>query len=163
MAFFDAFPLTMYPLSKNESILVTDIIRAIRIERAFMDETALYLPPYLIMDDETPELISLKFYDTVAYGWVIMLLNQKYDLYDDYPKSDLVVVDYTTKKYGDINAIHHYVDQNGMIVDEFTEGKIPVTNYEYEVEENEKKRQCKVLRPELISMFVKKYGDLIGT
>jgi len=162
-AYFDQFPLTLYQISKKERILVTDIIRAIRIERGFKDSSDLYESPYLILDNETPELISLKHYDTVSYGWIIQLINEKFDLYDDFPKSDLILTEYTQMKYGDINAVHHYENQDGMIVDAFTPGKIPVTNFEYEVLENEKKRECKILRRELMSTFLKQYRDLIGT
>lgn len=158
--FFTYFPYGIYNVSKTESILVTDIIRAVQIASGFSDSN-IYLPPYQIMDNESPELISLKFYDTVAYGWVIQFLNQKFDRYDDFPVSDTILVDYTTLKYGDPNGVHHHVNSVGEIVDAFS-GGTPVTNYEYESGENEKKRQCMILRPELISMFVKQYQQLLS-
>jgi hypothetical protein len=159
--YFSNFPYGFLEISKTEKVLVTDIIRAVQIQSGFEDSN-IYLPPYQIVDNESPEIISLKFYGSVAYGWVIQLLNQKFDRYDDFPVSDVVLQDYCTKKYGNPNAVHHYVDINGSIVDSFS-GGFPVTNYEYETDQNEQKRQCLILRPELISLFTKQFQDLIGT
>jgi hypothetical protein len=159
MAYFSFFPYGFYELSKTEKVLVTDIIRAVQLHSGFEDAN-IYLPPYQIMDNESPELISLKFYKTTAYGWVIQLLNKKFDRYDDFPVSDVILRDYCEKKYGNPDAVHHYVDGDGQIVDAFS-GGYPVTNYEFESDENEKKRQCLVLRPELISLFVKQFQDLL--
>lgn len=158
--YFSYFPYGFLDVSKKEKILVTDIIRAVQLGGGFKGATDIYLPMYRAMDNETPELISLKFYDTVAYGWIIMLLNEKFDRYHDFPVSDTILVEYCTQKYGDPNGVHHYVDLDGQIVDQFS-GGVPVTNYEYETAENEKKRDCLILRPELISVFVKQFQELI--
>lgn len=159
--YFGYFPYGFLNVSKTENVLVTDIIRAVQLGAGFKDASNVFLPTYLIGDNETPELISLKFYDTTAYGWIIMILNDKFDRYDDFPVSDTILLDYCTQKYGDPNGIHHYVDNTGRIVDAFSYGN-PITNYEYESDENEKKRPCKILRPELVSLFVKQFQSLIA-
>jgi hypothetical protein len=160
MSLFTYFPYGFLNISPTERVLVTDIIRAVQLQSGFQDAN-IYLPPYQILDNETPELISLKHYDTVAYGWIIQLLNQKFDRYDDFPVSDVILMDYCVKKYGNPYGVHHYEDSNGNIVDAFS-GGTPVTNFEYETAENEKKRQCLILRPQLISLFTKQFQDLIN-
>jgi hypothetical protein len=159
--YFSQFPYGFLEVSKKEKILVADIIRAVQKGGGFKGLSDIYLPPYRIMDNESPELISLKFYDSVAYGWIIQILNEKFDRYDDFPVSDTVLVDYCTQKYGNPNGIHHYVDGDGRIVDAFS-GGYPVTNYEYESDLNEKKRECLILRPELVSIFVKQFQQLMS-
>lgn len=152
--FFSFFPYSIYNVSPTENILVTDIIRAAQLAKSFTLNPNIYLPIYDIADNETPEMISLRFYNTTQYHWIIMLLNEKYDIYNDYPKSDVIITAYATKKYKNINGVHHYVNLAGQIVDKFTPNKIPVTNLDYETAQNEEKRSCKILAPELISEFI---------
>lgn len=60
--------------------------------------------------------------------------------------------------------IHHYYDTDiELIVDEgYSPTTIPVTNYEYEAEENDIKRTIKVLSPSFIPFFVKNFDDEIS-
>jgi hypothetical protein len=91
-----------------------------------------------------------------------MLLNEKFDPYNDFPKSDDVVRKSTINTFGSLEGVHHYVDSEGYIVDEFASGKIPVTNYEHMTQLNEAKRSLKILKKELLSEFVQNYAGLIN-
>lgn len=157
--FFSFFPFTTLNVSPTEQILVTDIIRATQLTKSFRTNPNIYLPIYDIVDNETPEMISLKFYKTTQYQWIIMALNEKYDIYNDYPKSDDIIFAYTTLKYTDPNAVHHYINASGQIIDKFTPFGIPVTNLNYETQQNELKRACKILLPELVSSFIVQFQD----
>jgi hypothetical protein len=59
--------------------------------------------------------------------------------------------------------VHHYYDTElGYIVDEgFSNTTNPVSNYEYETEENDAKRTVKVLDPELITTIEQEFDSLI--
>ncbi len=59
--------------------------------------------------------------------------------------------------------VHHYYDTAlGYIVDEdYSMNTVPVTNYTYEVEENDAKRTIKVLDPALIPTIEQEFDSLI--
>lgn len=158
--YFEKFPVTFYRAPDGSDILVTDWIRAVRIPQAILDEDGFY-EYYLAKDNETPEIISHKMYKTAAYHWIIMAINQRYDVWNDFPKDDATLRENTAKVYGNIEGIHHYEDGTGGIVDQFTIGAIPVTNIEYETKLNEEKRIVKVVKPMYIGNFVSTYHQLI--
>ena len=160
--YFDKFPLVTHKTLDGDLLLVTDIVRSIKIpDEVYLDQNLYQY--YQCQDNETPEIISHKFYRSTAYHWVIMVLNQRFDVWSDYPKGDSVIRQICTDNYpSGVDGIHHYENSDGDIVDEFTVLKTPITNYEFEMSENEKKRIVKVLRQEYLSEFVTLYKELIG-
>lgn len=114
--YFSNFPITTYQLSKNDRILVTDFIKAVTVD-PLLKEDSIYSEVYTVADNETPEIISHKVYGTVAYHWVIMMINEAYDPFNDYPKSDDIIQKRTIDKFGSLEGIHHYEDSEGNIVD----------------------------------------------
>lgn len=164
MSYFDKIPFTEFEIKRKEKVLVRDFVRAVKIDPAFLNDASLFTP-YNAKDEETPEVISYNFYGTVAYHWVIALINGKYDYLNDYPRSELVLREYVVEKYGTLNKVHHYEDLNGNWVDNLPGGaefKIPVTVLEYEKKENESKRTMKILRKELLTEFVNTYESAIS-
>ena len=159
--FFEKFPLMYFPQPDGSRILVTDFIRAIKIDPQLKFNELLY-DTYIAKDGETPEIISHKKYKSTQYHWVIMLLNEKFDPWRDFPQTDANIIKMAREKYVDINAIHHYEDGSGNWVDEFTPLKSAVTNIEYERQLNEQKREVKILRPELLAEFITQYRQLIA-
>lgn len=62
--------------------------------------------------------------------------------------------------------VHHYEDEQGHVVNEVNENvygeskpSYPVSNYEYEVRQNEKKRRIKLISPSLLSTILKNFDD----
>lgn len=265
--FFQKFPFTLFEVSKTQSSIVTDFIRAVKIDPT-LKEDDIFFDMYEAADGETPEIISHKVYGTTQFHWVIMLLNEKFDPWRDFPQPYGVVEKLTKEKYsgtyrlnwtntvalddlmispllfgmlnavfdtepyvtifsekfngrmlGDVNnsgyiqgdlddvmafyvepsidstnphdqyilttftnillsdpvkyaeflvendaltTIHHYEDSTGNWVDQFAVDKIPVTNLEYELQENEKKRTVKVLKRAVLDAFVDQYENLIA-
>lgn len=158
--FFEKFPLMYMPQEDGSNILVTDFIRAMKIDPQLKMNELLF-DIYMAKDGETPEIISHKFYKSTQYHWVIMLLNEKFDPWRDFPQSDANLIKMASEKYPNINAIHHYEDGNGNWVDEFTVLKSAITCIDYERQLNEQKREVKVLRSELLAQFVTQYRQLI--
>ena len=60
-----------------------------------------------------------------------------------------------------VYATHHYVDNNGFIVDSSNVNATSVSNYQYEDDLNESKRRIKIIAPELLNTILKNYKDLI--
>lgn len=154
--FFENFPTTFHTTLNNEKILVTDWIRAIKIPKNILEDQNLY-QYYTAKDNETPEIISHKFYKSTQYHWVIMVLNQRFDVWNDYPRSDATIRRYVS----DLDGVHHYINDQGEIVDAYTYPRIPVTNYEHAISENEKKRIIKVLQPSYLAEFISVFQQLI--
>ena len=158
--FFNKFPKSYFKIGQNESIIVTDFVRAIRLDPELKTNN-IYFYEYVAKDGETPEIISHKVYKSTQYHWVIMLLNERYDARNDFPQPETVIRAYTQEKYGSLTGIHHYEDTNGNWVDEFS-GGVPITNLEHEQSENERKRIVKILKREVLTDFVAQYQALIG-
>lgn len=159
--FFDYFPTAYFEVDSKNKILVTDFLRIIKLD-PILKNNPLMFDIYQAQDGETPEIISHKVYKSTQYHWVIMLLNEKFDPFNDFPQSDDLLIRLAEKKYTDINAIHHYEDVNRNRVDQFYVGGIPITNIEYEREENEKKRTVKVLNSQVLAEFVQQYKSLVS-
>lgn len=153
----------MFKVSDTNAVAVADFVRAVKIDPA-LKENSVVFSIYEAANGETPEIISHKFYNTTEYHWVIMALNEKFDPYRDFPQHDHVIIAYATEKYGSdgINDIHHYVDENGNIVDQFYPLGTPITNLEYERQVNEDNRTMKIMRRDVLSEFVDSYQTLIA-
>ena len=65
--------------------------------------------------------------------------------------------------YDDINAVHHYEDANYVQYDEQNgEGTlVPVTNLEWEIYVNDKKRQIFYLHKNFLKGFIQQYKRLV--
>ena len=160
--FFDNFPYTFFKLDATNQVIVTDFITAIKLDPQLKTDTLLF-DIYEAKDNETPEIISHKAYKSTEYGWVIMLVNEKFDPHRDYPKSDDLLVAYAQATYANIDAVHHYEDMNGNWVDNITTSGNPITNMEYVRNQNEATRTIKLLKQEVLSEFVQQYKNLLST
>lgn len=72
--------------------------------------------------------------------------------------NDYLTIQGERKEY---NAPHHY-ELNNRTVDRFTNGALPITNYEYEIARNEANTRIKVIRPELIQAITEKFIQAIS-
>jgi hypothetical protein len=161
--YFDNFPTFLYDFEingKTEYKLVKDITQNVRLRKEILASVTLY-DEYDIRDGETPEIIAEKVYGSPLYHWVVMLCNEKYNYVDDFPLPSYELEKHITAKYGAGNEYdtHHYVDNNGFIVDS-TQGT-SVSNYQYETELNESKRRIKLISPSLLNNILKNFKDLI--
>ena len=159
--FFEKFPSTLFEVSKTQSSIVTDFIRAVKIDPKLKEDDIFY-DFYEAADGETPEIISHKVYGTTQFHWVIMLVNEKFDPWRDFPQPESVIRKFASEKYTDINAIHHYEDSNGNWVDQFYVGSSSIKNLEYELQQNELNRTVKILKRAVLDAFVDEYENLIA-
>lgn len=91
--YFKKFPEFLYDFNYGNRIktsIVKDITRNIRLRRDILANVTLY-DEVDIIDGETPEVISEKFYGTPDYHWVVMLCNEKYDYRKDFPVPESVL------------------------------------------------------------------------
>ncbi len=182
-------PKIMYDLAiRNENaipVIIPDILVRINYRMTDIENRYMFFN-YTMLDGETPEIISYKFYNTMDYHWVVMYINNRFDYITDFPMIYDSMMKFVISKYGEdkIYDIHHYEDPDGNVVDEYyydyknatnaqlkgldathpiwmsdykTLEGIPVTNYEYEDGLNERKRQIKLIKSNYIGEFIKAY------
>lgn len=162
--YFRKFPKIYYTLrEKNVDVfkIVTDITANVRIRKAALSNITIW-ESYDIREGETPEIIAEKFYKDATLHWVIMLVNNRYNMYNDFPLSYNELMLYVNKKYpGAQNSIKEY-RKDGYVVDSTVIGAVGITNKEYEVEKNEAKRRIKIIAPALINTVVQELNDLMS-
>jgi hypothetical protein len=176
MTYFSYLPYTGYELD-NQIHIVKDILKRSQFLTEFSDLTALYYE-YEIQDGETVQSVAMKFYDSPAYHWVVMMFNEIHNLYAEWPLDQINLQRVLEEKYGvALNAIKHW-EKNEIIVgfiSEFVSAATwispenpgvpnnmeynPVTFYEYETKLNDSKRLIRLLKPELLGEFVKQFSD----
>jgi hypothetical protein len=99
MAFFDRFPLIRYDINKDGKLkLATDIMRRVAIKDEIINNTS-YIQEYAVVDGETPEMVSEKFYGSPGHHWVVLLFNKITDPHFDWCLSLRKLDNYTSKKY----------------------------------------------------------------
>jgi hypothetical protein len=167
MSYFNKFPDLLYPFDFGNGkgqryIRVKDIAQNVRIRKEILGNITLY-DTYDIQDGETPEIISERLYGTPNYHWVIMLANERYDFYNDFPLSSNALEEFCRNRYGEdkvydphfIWGERHFEDLDGNIVDgPAADGVRAISNYEYEFRRNEAKRRIKVLNSNVIAKVV---------
>jgi hypothetical protein len=163
--YFINFPSIYYPFNingKEEIKVVKDITRNVRVIKEIASKITLF-ELYDIMDGDTPEIISEKFYGTPLYHWALMIINARYDYISDFPLSQPALDLFVTQKYGEghENDVHHWIDLNGYICSSDISGATSVSNTDYEESVNESKRTLKIVSPELMSQLVDEFQRVI--
>lgn len=166
--FFKAMPGMSYKL--NDSTVATkDIFRRVGLDRRV--NSTLAIESYYVKDGETPDIISNNLYGSSNYHWVILIVNDIVNYYEEWPKNQNEIFEYTEAKYGVGNATadHHYrlkSDTSIIVdydVDAIAEGTIEaVSNIDFEIGLNQEKRQIFVLKSEFLAKFVNNYKSLMA-
>jgi len=160
--YFKRFPTIYYTLrEKNLDVfkILTDITANVRVRKETLANITLW-ESYDIREGETPEIIAEKFYGDANLHWVIMLVNNRYNVYDDFPLSWNELSLLINKKYANQYAIKEY-RKDGYVVDSNVIGAVGITNRDYEIEKNEAKRRIKIIAPALINVVVSELKDLV--
>ena len=169
-------------------ILAKNIFRRIKI-RENLDDVILGFSQYTISNNQRPEQVAYDFYGRMEYDWVVLLCNNIINVYEEWPMTEHELYSYMVRKYGEseVDGVHHYVtqeqrDSHGRVVlkgdiqvpQDFYymkyDGTVvptelltrPVSNYDYEAENNDFKRNIYLLRKEYISQFVEEFEELVG-
>lgn len=113
--YFANFPKTLFQVSAPsyrtpaQYVALTDIIRNVRFKKYVISNITLY-DEYIMMDGETPEMVSEKLYGSPYYHWVIMLLNERFDYVNDFVLSSSSLEEYIDQKYNVIVSGNNYIN-----------------------------------------------------
>jgi len=78
--FFKSMKGLLYPIHDNQ-IVVTDIFKRVGLKKPAVGKLA--LEKYYIDDGNTPEDIAKIFYNNVYYHWVILVVNDIVNVYEE--------------------------------------------------------------------------------
>ena len=171
--YFDSFPVIFYDSTGNLIFKdVTNLLRRVGLRTKVRTNSLLY-DTYDVKEGETPEMIAHKLYGDTELHWIILLINEVTDRYHQWPMTTPQFLDFINDKYDNPDGIHHYettqtsgdtkvkievfneVDENAYT------GLTPITNREYEENEQDKRRKIKLLDPSYVNAFVSEFKLLM--
>ena len=176
--YFRNIPKVKYDINgaePNKFLNVTNIMKRISFKPSVIEDITDYYP-YRVKDGERPDILSFQKYGTVAYAYLIMLVNDIYDPLFDWPLSSQQFEKYLTNKYGSVSSAmgttkYYYqivraevartgtserVPEVKFIVDETTYNALDQTLrstqtiYDWEDELNNDKKEIRLISPNFI-------------
>lgn len=160
MQLFTLYPQIDYKFDTHNTKRAIDITTSIKIKELIKGYRGILSTPYVVQNGERPDQVSFKFYGTTDYDWAILIANDMYSIYDDWPKDSESLNNYIIEKYGSVNAAYgafKYYNQYGDEIDLTTYNtlslnlRVSESLYEYEVRKNFNKSKIKIIIPSLIS------------
>ena len=174
----------------DERIEVKNLFKRAKL-RTDVDQSVTAFDYYLIQDNERPDIIAERIYDSPELDWVILVTNNITSIRNQWPLGNNELYNYCLEKYGsdeNIMATHHFEtketkDQYGRVI---LEGKLivdqnftftytkdnntsetinpaqSVSNYAYEQRLNEDKRKIRVLKPNLLPAFITDFRNIMS-
>ena len=167
---------------KNSSlnyVEVKNLFRRVKLRDDLQNVLTLF-NKYEIPEGSRPELVAEEIYGSAELDWVVLLTAGIINARDEWPLSDRDLYNYALNKYGydELNATRHYEttqvkDSSGRLI--LPAGKVVdgnftipnpstptatlnpvvgISNYEYEVRKNNKKRSIYLLKPSYLQQFL---------
>jgi hypothetical protein len=180
MGYFSELPNLEYPspfkerVSDRDYVLMKNIFRRVKLRDDVIDKLAVF-DNYEVRINERPDTVANDYYEDPSLDWLVLISNNIVNVRDEWPLNDAELYDYASNKYGNSlndfkfyetrevrDSLNRLVLPAGIVVrSDFTihnpdnpnDTLSPVTgitNYEYEVRENDKKRSIVLLRSEYV-------------
>jgi len=184
MGYFRELPSLLYPSflsDKNSSldyIEVKNLFRRVKLREDLQNVFTLF-NKYEIPEGSRPELVAEEVYGDAEFDWVVLLTTGIINVRDEWPLSDRDLYNFAYEKYGgELNDTRLYETREvkdgsgrlilpaGKVVDSnFTipnpanpnatlNPVVGISNYEYEVRKNDKKRSIYLLKPQYLQQFL---------
>ena len=176
--YFSSIPNVDYDINgtePNQFRSVTNIMQRVRFKPSVIENITDYYP-YYVREGERPDIVSFNTYGTVAYSYLILLVNDIVDPLFDWPLPSRQFENYIIEQYGSVSAaqstnkyyyqvvraevaktgISERVPEYKIIVDQTTYNSLDSSVrsaqnvYDYEVEQNDNKREIKIINPDFI-------------
>ena len=176
--YFSSIPNVDYDINgtePNQFRSVTNIMQRVRFKPSVLENITDYYP-YYVREGERPDIVSFNTYGTVAYSYLILLVNDIVDPLFDWPLPSRQFENYIIEQYGSVSSaqstnkyyyqvvraevaktgISERVPEYKIIVDQTTYNSLDSSVrsaqnvYDYEVEQNDNKREIKLINPDFI-------------
>ena len=169
--YFENFPVIPYDsVGNGDYKYVTNLLRRVGL-RTQIKSNVLLFDTYDIRSGETPEEIADKLYNDPELHWVILMVNDITDRYHQWPLNENQFQAHINDKYSNIDAVHHYeiTQTSGDTTLKIDVGTVntdypsatAITNYEYEVIQEDEKRQIRLLDPKYIGALIEEFEQLM--
>lgn len=169
--YFNFFPTVDYVnVGQSNSKTVTNILKRAAIREVIKNNLAIYTK-YIIKSGETPESVAFNVYGDAELHWVILLTNDIYDRYHQWPMNVNQFLAYVNEKYTNPNATHHYeISQSSgdtsVKIDIGSDNTgypsaTAVTNFEYEESRQDALRQIRLLNVAQVNKVVNDFSRLM--
>ena len=165
--------------------LAKNIFRRIKI-RENLDDIILGFDQYTVKNNQRPDQVALDIYGNMQYDWVVLLVNNIINIYEEWPMSEDELERYIDSTYEeDADSVHHWVTQritdlkgrilvkeDRIVPEDYTytrpDGTIiakeetvrPVSVYDHEASKNDQKRNIYLLRKEYVTAFIEEFSTL---
>ena len=162
----------------DEYLLVKNVFRRVKLRDDLQNVFTIF-NKYEIQEGARPDTVAEELYGSSQYDWVVLIGAGIINVRNEWPLSDRDIYRYSEQLYGnELNAVHHYETEEikdsrgrlilpaGKIVDStFTipdpnisiqtlNPVVGISNYEYEVRKNNKKRDIYVLKPAYLQQVI---------
>jgi len=154
MNYFDNIPL----LTIN-GYTTKDITRRAHISNLIKNKADFFYF-YNVKDGEKIEDVAYNHYEDAGLHWLVMLMNDIVDPFYDWVLSNKELDAYIAAKYTDPEATHHWL-LNGVIYNHNVQGSVAISNRQFEIDENEKKRKIQLVRPDYINQILREIKTLL--
>ena len=184
--YFSYFPQITHDLQdEGRNQQLTNILRRFVIKSKIKDRADVYYE-YDLRSGDRPDTIAEKYYGDSDLAWVVLLYNEINDPFFGWALFDQDFEEYIRGKYGSIpeaqGEVHEYrqvlneaevkfdgtrVPKRYVVVDETTYNSLgqgvkeSISKYDYEVEENEKRRKIKILDKRYIEQIRDEVKDIL--
>ena len=176
--YFKNIPNVLYDINgtePNQFRAVTNIMSRVRFKPSVIENITDYYP-YKVLEGERPDIVSFKKYGTVAYSYLILLINDIVDPLFDWPLPSRQFENYIIEQYGSVataqstnkyyyqiirpevarTGVSERVPEYKIIVDQSTYNTLDASVrsaqsvYDWETEQNDNKREIKIINPDFI-------------
>ena len=176
--YFSSIPNVDYDINgtePNQFRSVTNIMQRVRFKPSVLENITDYYP-YYVREGERPDIVSFNTYGTVAYSYLILLINNIVDPLFDWPLPSRQFENYIIEQYGSVSAaqstnkyyyqivraevartgVSERVPEYKIIVDQTTYNSLDASVrsaqnvYDWETEQNDNKREIKIINPDFI-------------
>lgn len=166
--YFQNLPTIFYNIEKTKPSRfsrATNLTTRSKLRESIRKNIVAYYP-YQIQDGDRPDIIAEKYYGSVNYTWLVLMANDIVDPYYGWPLFGVNFQRHVKDRYGSIataqSTVHHYeqilrtevaktadtprILERTVVVDATTyndlasDSRRSITQYDFEVIENEKKR-----------------------
>lgn len=171
MSIFTLYPKIAYKVNEYDYLRAIDITQSTKIKSFLRDYRGISYNRYTVKDGERPDYIAYRFYGDSNLDWVILLSNEIYNIYEEWPRNSMDFESYLIEKYGNIattlTTVKYYYNINKDIIDETTYNALSVsqrsseTIYEYELRANNNKSRIKLIRSDIIGAIQSELKSLL--
>ena len=185
--YFSYFPSTFHDLrNTGRPTEVTNILRRFKVKDKLKDKSGIFYE-YSIQDGDRPDVIADKFYGNADYAWIVLHYNDIIDPFFDWPLFGEDFNRFIIAKYGSISSAQSTVKNYYQILTkEFVRNdgtRVPArevavdlttfnslsttdrrseTQYDFEVEKNEERKQIKLLEPRFLAQAIDEVETILG-